>query len=91
MEKGSCSHRSKRYRMTPNRLHKHAKCELHNYREGQRVIAAWRTFEYPNWYPAKITRVHDDGNLNLDFEDGSYWDNAPPDCIQEVSREESTS
>jgi hypothetical protein len=72
MEKGSSSHRSKRFRMTPDRLHKYAKCELQlqKYKEGQRVIAEWRTFDYPNWYPAKITRVHDDGKLNLDFKDG---------------------
>lgn len=76
----------KRFCKTPQRLHQVVpdSPESNKYRMGQFVMAQWREFEFPNTYRAQITKIHKDGNVDLDFDDGSYWDNAPQTCILEV-------
>ena len=35
--------------------------------------------------PAKISKVNADGTVNIDYDDNSFWDNAPLKVIREVT------
>ena len=37
------------------------------------------------YYPAKISKVNADGTVNIDYDDNSFWDNAPLKVIREVT------
>lgn len=43
---------------------------------GKKVKAKWNENE-PHYYDTTISELHGNGSLNLDFDDGSYWDRAP--------------
>ena len=50
---------------------------------GSKVMATWDPND-PEYYPATIMHIHRSGNVDLDFEDTSFWDDAPASVLQVI-------
>ena len=51
-------------------------------RPGDRVLAAWDADNPDDLYGATVTRVHDSGTVDLEFDDGAWWRRAPPSAVR---------
>jgi hypothetical protein len=50
-----------------------------------KIDALWCA-KNPTYYPAVIAMVHENGAVDLEYDNRSYWDGAPADVIRESTR-----